>query len=100
MTLDQVVAGLRSLKYSVLWAEETEDQYVIGFDFMHNPETPWTRGFHLDKVHATPELFVAEINEWKDDMKMRLSRGDVSPTMHNVIQHYGAQRLHDFLAAA
>ena len=100
MTLDQIVATLRTLGYSVLWAEETEDQYVIGFDFMNNRETPWTRAFHLDKVHATPGLFIAEINAWKDDMKSRLSKGEVSLTMHNVIQHYGAQRLHDFLAAA
>jgi len=88
---------LRAWCYTVLWVESTDDQIVICFDFMDNAEMPWQRAFAIDAVHASPQQFVAAINDWKKDIKARIASSDVSPTVHAVIMHYGAKRLHDML---
>ena len=88
---------LRAWRYTVLWVESTDDQIVICFDFMDNAECPWQRAFPIDATHATPALFVDAINDWKKDIKARISKGEVSTTIHEVIMHYGAKRLHDML---
>jgi hypothetical protein len=94
---DSIVNQLRFWGYKVIWREIADDQIVVAFDFMHNPELPWVRAFRLEGIHATPQLFEKEINDWKKDMKARISKGDVSGTLHSVIVHFGAKKLHRML---
>lgn len=89
----EIADAMKARGYNVLWREGTEDYVTIGFDLIGNPELPWCRAFNVEAIHATPELFEGQINDWKRGVQASISAGEVSDTLHSVIAHYGAERV-------
>ena len=85
---EQICAALKSRGLKPVWLEVTDDQIVIGFEFISLHPT-WTKAFHFDSVHATPDAFVGLINEWKNKIRKDIVTNNPSAVVRNSISAHG-----------
>ena len=88
----QIVEGLKALGENPVWAEVIEDgqRVVIGFEII-STSPGWTKAFHYEAAHATPQAFQQAINEWRKEKQKQIAIGLPSGVVQNAIRPFGIQ---------
>lgn len=94
---EAICAALKTRGLSPVWMEaETGDRIAIGFEFVSAHPT-WTKAFSYDAVHATPNAFIALINEWKNRVRKDIVSNQPSPVVRSLIANHGLHVVLDAL---
>lgn len=85
---EAICARLRDLGLKPVWLECVADRIGIGIEFVSGLPT-WTKAFHLPNTSATPDAFVAEINNWKNEVRRAIVSGSPSTVVRKAIGYHG-----------
>jgi hypothetical protein len=77
-----------------VWMEVTDDQIVIGFEFISAHPT-WTKAFRFNSVHATADAFIGLMNEWKNKIRRDIVQSTASTIVQNMIREHGLMAVLD-----
>lgn len=93
---EAICVALKAAGMNPVWLEAVAGQIAVGFQIMGNPLT-WTKAVKHDAATATPDSFIALLNEWKNGVRKAIVNGAPSTIVRNMIEAHGINAVLDAL---
>ena len=95
---EQICQALKLGGQKPVWMECTDDQIANGFELISEHPT-WTKATHADAIFATPLVFNAIMNEWRDKVRRDIAIGTPSEVVAHMIRCHGMDKVQKVLEA-